>query len=149
MPHGDHNILGTTQAMTEESIELGQAPKGRLSIRTVAMPADTNPAGHIFGGWLMAQMDLAGGTHAFHRAQGRVATVAVEAMEFHQPVFVGDELSCYSEITKVGRSSLVVRVEAWVRRRCIDNHQTKVTTGTFTYVAVDDAGIKRPVPSAA
>lgn len=129
-----------------QSIELSTAPKGRLSIRTVAMPADTNPHGHIFGGWLMSQMDLAGGTHAFQRAQGRVVTVAVEAMTFHQPVYVGDELSCYSEIERIGTSSLTVQVEAWVRRRCMDVTPLKVTTAIYTYVAVDEEGEKRPVP---
>ncbi len=110
------------------------------------MPADTNPAGHIFGGWLMSQMDLAGGTHAFHRANGRVVTVAVDAMTFHQPVRVGDELTCYSEIIRVGKTSLVARVEAWVRRRCLETGQLLVTTATFTYVAMDENGDKRPVP---
>jgi acyl-CoA thioesterase YciA len=119
---------------------------GRLSIRTVAMPADTNPNGHIFGGWLMAQMDLAGGTHAFHRAQGHVVTVAVDAMEFHEPVEVGDELSCYTEITHVGRTSIAIQVEAWVRRRCLETEQIKVTTAKFTYVAIDTNRKKRPVP---
>ena len=129
-----------------ESIETATAPRGRLSIRTVAMPADTNPNGQIFGGWLMSQMDLAGGTHAFQRTQGRVVTVAVDAMEFHLPVEVGDELSCYTEIIRVGRTSLAIRVEAWVRRRCLDAHQLKVTSAVFTYVAIDENRTKRPVP---
>lgn len=133
--------------MTEgQSIEISTAPIGRLSIRTVAMPADTNPNGHIFGGWLMAQMDLAGGTHAFQRAQGRVVTVAVDAMEFHQPVEVGDEVSCYTDITRIGKTSLAIRVEVWVRRRCLETRQLKVTSATFTYVAVDDNRSKRVVP---
>lgn len=129
-----------------ESIEIATAPKGRLSIRNVAMPADTNPNGHIFGGWLMSQMDLAGGTHAFQRAQGRVVTVAVEAMEFHRPVEVGDEVSCYTDITRIGRTSLAIKVEVWVRRRCLESRQLKVTSATFTYVAVGDDNIKRAVP---
>jgi len=119
---------------------------GRLSIRAVAMPADTNPHGHIFGGWLMSQMDLAGGTHAFQRAKGRVVTVAVEAMEFHQPVLVGDELTCYSEVVRVGRTSIAIRVEAWVRRQCLERAQTRVTSAIFTYVAVGPDNAKRPVP---
>ena len=131
-----------------ESIEITTAPKGRLSIRTVAMPADTNPGGHIFGGWLMSQMDLAGGVHAFQRACGRVVTVAVEAMEFHKPVFVGDEVSCYTDITRIGTSSIAVRVEAWVRRHCLEAEQIRVTSATFTYVAVDDGYHKRQVPAA-
>ncbi len=121
-------------------------PTGRLSIRTIAMPADTNPHGHIFGGWLMSQMDLAGGTHAFQRAEGRVVTVAVEAMEFHQPVLVGDEVTCYSEVVRVGRTSLAIRVEAWVRRQCLEQAQTRVTSAIFTYVAVGPDNAKRPVP---
>jgi acyl-CoA thioesterase YciA len=129
-----------------ESIETSTAPKGRLSIRTVAMPADTNPNGHIFGGWLMSQMDLAGGTHAFHRAQGRVVTVAADAMEFHHPVEVGDEVSCYTDILRIGKTSMAIRVEAWVRRRCLENEQLKVTSATFTYVAIDEHRKKRPVP---
>ncbi len=131
-----------------ETIENQGAPRGRLSIRTIAMPADTNPHGHIFGGWLMSQMDLAGGMHAFQRAEGRVATVAVEAMEFHQPVFVGDELSCYTEIVKTGRTSIAIRVEAWVRRRCLDSAQVRVTSAIFTYVAMNDEGRKRELPAA-
>lgn len=111
------------------------------------MPADTNPHGHIFGGWLMSQMDLAGGVHAHHRAQGRAVTVAVEAMEFHRPVHVGDELSCYSDIVRVGKTSLAIRVEAWVRRRGLEEEQVKVTSAIFTYVAVDENGTKRQMPS--
>ncbi|HSV28301.1 MAG TPA: acyl-CoA thioesterase [Candidatus Omnitrophota bacterium] len=130
-----------------QTIESQGAPHGRLTIRTIAMPADTNPHGHIFGGWLMSQMDLAGGMHAFQRANGRVATVAVEAMEFHAPVFVGDELSCYTEIVRTGRTSVSILVEAWVRRRCIDQNQIKVTSATFTYVAVHAEGTgKRELP---
>lgn len=129
-----------------QSIENATAPKGRLSIRTVAMPADTNPNGQIFGGWLMSQMDLAGGTHAFQRTRGRVVTVAVDAMEFHQPVEVGDELTCYTEIIRVGNTSLAIKVEAWVRRRCLEVTQLKVTSATFTYVAIDESRNKRPVP---
>ena len=129
-----------------ESIETSTAPKGRLSIRTVAMPADTNPGGHIFGGWVMSQMDLAGGIHAFQRAKGRVVTVAVEGMEFHLPILVGDEVSCYSEVVRVGKSSIAVRVETWVRRHCLDREQIRVTSAVYTYVAVDDNYAKRVVP---
>jgi acyl-CoA thioesterase YciA len=129
-----------------QSIETTNAPRGRLSIRTVAMPADTNPQGVIFGGWLLAQMDLAGGTHAFHRARGLVVTVAVEAMTFHEAVFVGDEVSCYTEVIKVGRSSITVRVEAWVRRRWGVEEQIKVTSASFTFVAINDDRSKREVP---
>lgn len=122
------------------------APAGELSIRTVAMPADTNPSGDIFGGWLMSQMDIAGGVHAGRAAKGRVATVAVEAMTFHQPVLVGDELSCYSELVRVGRTSLTLRVTAYVRRAREEHRHVKVTEGTFTYVAIDEQRRPRPVP---
>ena len=126
----------------------GRAAIDRLttsaSLRTIAMPADTNPNGDIFGGWILSQMDLAGGTHAFFEAQGRVATVAVTAMKFHQPVRVGDEVSCYCATERIGRTSIRVRVETWVRRR----HQAadeQVTEGLFTFVAMDDQGRPRPV----
>lgn len=121
------------------------APRGRLSIRTVAMPADTNPHGAIFGGWVLAQMDLAGGTHAFHRAKGLVVTVAVDSMTFHEPVFVGDEVSCYTEIVRIGNSSISVRVEAWVRRDNRDE-QIRVTSAMFHFVAVNPDRSKRRVP---
>ncbi len=115
------------------------------AVRTLAMPADTNPSGDIFGGWIMAQMDIAGGIAAGQRAQGRVATVAVNAMEFHQPVYVGDLVSCYADVTRVGRSSITVRVETIVRRRRTGD-SVKVTEGTFVYVALDADGKPRPVP---
>ena len=116
------------------------------AVRTLAMPADTNPSGDIFGGWIMAQMDIAGGIVAGQRAQGRVATVAVNAMEFHQPVYVGDLASCYADVTRVGRSSITVRVETIVRRHRT-GESVKVTEGTFVYVALDADGKPRPVPA--
>ena len=116
-------------------------------IRTIAMPADINPNGDIFGGWLMAQMDLAGGNAAMRRARGRCATVAVDGMVFHQPVFVGDEVSLYGHILRIGRTSITIRVEAWRRSRT-DNAEQKVTEGTFTFVAIDENGKPRPVPPA-
>jgi acyl-CoA thioesterase YciA len=121
-------------------------PKDREpAIRTIAMPADANASGDIFGGWMMAQMDMAGGVAAVGRAKGRVVTVAVEAMTFHRPVLVGDLVSCYAEVTRVGRTSLSVRIDAWVLRR-IGGEAERVTSGTFTYVAVDEARKPRPVP---
>jgi len=117
------------------------------AIRTIAMPADANSNGDIFGGWMMSQMDLAGGVAAVQRAQGRVVTVAVEAMTFHLPVMVGDLVSCYAEVTRVGRTSLAIRIDAWVQRR-IGNQLERVTSGVFTYVAVDEKGQPRPVPPA-
>lgn len=124
------------------------APHGHLSIRTLAMPADTNPSGDIFGGWLMSQMDIAGGTYARFRAAGRVATIAVTGFTFHKPVLVGDELSCYCREVKRGRTSLTIEVEAWVRRGndCDQSKATKVTEGLFTFVAIDDSRKSRPLP---
>ena len=120
-------------------------PEGREpALRTIAMPADANPNGDIFGGWLMAQMDLAGAVPAFQRARGRVVTVAVDAMSFHRPVFVGDLVSCYATIKRAGRTSITVDVETWVERRRDGRHE-KVTEGLFTYVAVDETGCPRPL----
>lgn len=123
------------------------APRGQLAIRTVAMPADTNPNGDIFGGWLLAQMDVAGGITAKQRSRGRVATVAVDAMTFKSPVKVGDVLCCYADILRVGRTSMTIRIEAWVIRTP-DNAgaRVQVTEGVFTYVAIDGLGKPRPVP---
>ena len=115
------------------------------ALRAVAMPADANPYGDIFGGWLLSQMDLAGGAVARRRAEGRTATVAITAMTFHRPVFVGDEVSCYAQVIKVGKTSITVKVESWVRRGIGDGH-IPVTEGTFTYVAVDEDRRPRPLP---
>ncbi len=125
-----------------------QPPRDREpAIRTIAMPADANASGDIFGGWMMSQMDMAGGVAAVARAKGRVVTVAVEAMTFHRPVLVGDLVSCYAEVVRVGRTSLSVRIDAWVERR-IGGEAERVTSGTFTYVAVDAARKPRVVPAA-
>lgn len=112
------------------------------ALRTIAMPADTNPRGDIFGGWLLAQMDLAGSILAQKIARQRVATVGVQAMTFHKPVFVGDEVSCYTDLVRVGNTSVTVQVESWARRRDEEN-EIKVTEGQFTYVAIDEN--RRPV----
>ena len=117
------------------------------AVRTIAMPADTNPSGDIFGGWLLAQMDLAGGTVALLRARGRVVTVAIERMTFHRPVYVGDLVSCYADITKTGRTSLTVQIETFVTRH-ETGEQLKVTEGVFTYVHVDGTGHPQPLPAA-
>jgi len=123
-------------------------PTGVLAIRQVAMPANLNAGGNVFGGWILSQMDLAGGITANDRAQGRVATVAITAMEFHLPVLAGDVLCCYADVTKVGRTSLTIHVQAWVHRRTgtkvVD---LKVTEGDFVFVALDDGGAKRVVPN--
>jgi acyl-CoA thioesterase YciA len=112
-------------------------PRGSLSIRTLAMPADTNQYGDIFGGWLLGQMDIAGGIFAAGIAQGRTATIAVDAMTFRKPVFVGDVMCIYIDLIRIGTTSITVHVEAWVIRR---NASTRVlvTDGNFTYVALDE-----------
>jgi acyl-CoA thioesterase YciA len=120
-------------------------PAREPAIRTLAMPADANPSGDIFGGWVLAQMDLAGGAVAAQRAGGRVATVAVTAMTFHRPVLVGDEVSCFGEVVRVGRTSIAVHVESWARRG-FGNERIKVTEGLFTYVAIGPDRKPRPVP---
>ena len=126
--------------------EAQSAPQGELAIRTVARPRDTNAVGDIFGGWMMSQMDFAGGMTAWWRARGRVATVAVQSMEFHHPVRVGDLVSVYAEVSKVGNTSITIGVESWVQRRLAEPPGIKVTQSVFTYVAVDDQGKKRKVP---
>lgn len=120
-------------------------PNGALTIRTLAMPADTNPAGDIFGGWVLSQMDIAGSICAVERVQGRVATVAVEAMTFIAPVKVGDVLCVYTSIERVGNTSITIAMEAWARRNRLAD-RVKVTQGRFVYVALDDAGRKRIIP---
>lgn len=119
-------------------------PSGGLFLRTIAMPGDANPAGDVFGGWLLSQMDLAGGSCAAQRARGRTATIAIDAMKFHLPVLIGDEVSCYVEILRVGRTSISVMVEAWARRSR-NRELLKVTEGRFTFVAIDDDRNPRPV----
>jgi len=121
-------------------------PRGELAIRTLAMPADANPSGDIFGGWVMSQMDIAGGITAYARAHGRVATVAVDGFTFHKPVLVGDVVCCYADILKVGNTSITILIQAWALRKREVNNRVKVTEGVFTFVALDDNGKKRPVP---
>lgn len=127
--------------MNEEIRPLDREP----ALRTLAMPGDANPNGDIFGGWVLAQMDLAGAVPAVKRARGRVATVAIDAMRFHRPIFIGDLVSCYAQIVSEGATSMQVRVETWVERSAGDEVM-KVTEGMFIYVAIDDKGVKRPLP---
>ncbi len=108
------------------------------SLRTLAMPADANPNGDIFGGWIMSQMDIAGATHATYLAKNRVVTVAVEAMTFHLPVFIGDVVSCYCETKRIGKTSISIHIETWVRRNRLEDEYIKVTEALYTYVAIDD-----------
>ena len=122
-------------------------PSGEAAIRTIAMPADTNPAGDIFGGWLMAQMDLAAGNVAARRARGRCATIAVDGFAFLRPVHVGDEVTVYAQVEGVGRTSIKLRVSAWRRPRDGDE-VLQVTGALFTFVAIDEQRRPRPVPTA-
>lgn len=121
-------------------------PTGELTLRTLAMPSDANPAGDIFGGWVMAQMDLASGIRAAERARARVATVAVKEMAFELPVKIGDTLAIYTEIARVGTTSITLNIEAWAHRA---RHQQmeKVTAATFIMVALDESGKPKPVPA--
>ena len=121
-----------------------EQPLGELALRTLAMPADANPEGDIFGGWLLSQMDIAGGMVTHHFSKGRVATVAIDSMVFHQPVKVGDILCCYADIEKVGRSSMTLRIQAWIIREA-GGERVKVTEGIFTYVAIGPDGRPRPL----
>ena len=124
-------------------MEASEGPKGELVIRTIAMPADTNPSGDIFGGWIMSQMDLGSGIIAAKTAQSRVVTVAMDGMSFLQPVQVGDTVACYAWVEKIGRTSMTIPVEAWVQRY-MSGEQVRVTRAVFTYVAVDSEG--KPIP---
>jgi len=120
-------------------------PDVEPAIRITAMPADANPAGDIFGGWLMAQMDMAAGIIAARHCEGRAATIAVEGMKFENPVHVGDEVSVYATLASVGRTSMVIAIEAWRRPRTGHERQ-QVTQARFIFVAIDDDRRPRPVP---
>ncbi len=122
-----------------------EIPQSELTLRTVAMPSDVNVNGDIFGGWVLAQMDIASGIVAAARAQGRVTTVAVDAMKFIRPVQVGDVLCVYAFVERVGRTSMAIGLEAWALRR-LGGAREKVTEGRFTYVAIDEEGRPRLVP---
>jgi acyl-CoA thioesterase YciA len=119
-------------------------PTGEVVMRTIAMPADANANGDIFGGWLMAQMDLGAAILARGTAHSRVTTVAVDGMSFIRPVNVGDVVTCYAKLLAIGRTSMKVHIEAWVQRYA-DTAQLRVTEGTFTYVAIDAEGKPQPV----
>jgi len=129
-----------------EDKKQSELDKRAVTTRTVAMPADTNPSGDIFGGWVLSQMDIAGGIAASQRAQGRVVTASIEGMSFIKPVRVGDILGVYTAITRTGKSSIDILVEAWVRRDQIGVRE-KVTEAMFTFVAVDAHGKSRVLPS--
>ncbi|PST21872.1 acyl-CoA thioesterase [Mesorhizobium plurifarium] len=121
-------------------------PNGELTLRTLAMPGDANAAGDIFGGWVMAQMDLSCGIRAAERARGRVVTAAVKEMAFALPVKIGDTLCIYTDIVKVGRTSMTLKVEAWAQRY-LSHVMEKVTDAIFVMVALDSTGKPTPVPA--
>jgi acyl-CoA thioesterase YciA len=121
-----------------------ESPRGELVIRTIAMPADTNPSGDIFGGWIMSQMDLGSGIIASQTARSRVVTVAVDGMSFLEPVRVGDTIACYARVEKIGRTSMKIPVEVWAQRYR-RQERLLVTRAVFTYVAVDETGSPIPV----
>ena len=123
-------------------------PNGDLTLRTLAMPGDANAAGDIFGGWVMAQMDLSCGIRAAERARGRVVTAAVKEMAFEMPVKIGDTLCIYTDVVKVGRTSMTLKVEAWAQRYLSDR-MDKVTDALFVMVALDENGHPKPVPAEA
>lgn len=135
--------------MGAEPLSNGRPPDvpGGPHLRTVAMPRDANPSGDIFGGWTLSQMDLAGGTFAAQQAGGRVATVSIEAMTFLRPVAVGDEVSCWCLLDKAGDTSLTVRIETRARGRSGAGGSEKVTEGSFTFVALDEEGRPRSLPT--
>ena len=126
-----------------QSTQSSPMPEGTPSLRTIAMPADTNPAGDVFGGWLISQMDLAGGVFCRKIAKGRVVTVTIESTTFKAPVFIGDTLCCYVSLVKIGRTSITTYIEAYVNRDFEDT-RIKVTEGEFTYVKMDEN--RKPSP---
>ena len=119
--------------------------RGDLTVRVIAMPADTNANGDIFGGWVLSQMDAAGGIRGVERARGRVVTIKVDTLTFIRPVRVGDVLCVYTDVESIGRTSMKIHIEAWAQR-FLTGTREKVTDATFTFVAVDDDGRPRPIP---
>ena len=131
--------------MSETDARIALPPGKDPVIRVVPMPADANVTGDIFGGWIMAQVDIAGSIPCFRLAKGRIATVAVNSFVFKQPVFIGDLVSFYADVKRVGRTSITVDVEVYAQRRTQEEVCVKVTEATLTYVAVDDQRRPRPV----
>src|SRR5215469_17201855 len=134
-----------TDTKTQAPLDTIGEPAGDLCIRTLAMPADTNQNGDIFGGWLLSQMDVGGGVFAAKVAKSRTVTVAIEAMNFRKAVYVGDLVSVYANLVRVGRTSVTVHLEAWVLRRSESQSMILVTDGNFTYVSIDDQGKPQPI----
>ena len=139
LPVPGHSLLMNTDSKTSR-------PRGELTMRVPAMPADANAAGDVFGGWVMAQMDLAAGIRSGERATGRVVTAAINALSFKLPVKIGDTLELYTNVAKVGRSSMTIEVEAWAQRY-LTLEKVKVTDADFVMVAVDENGKPRDVPA--
>lgn len=135
---------GTAGAQQSVQAE-GVTPQGELMIRTAVLPADMNPGGTAFGGWILGQMDIAGGIIGRQRAEGRVVTVGVDKMSFLKPIHAGDAVSIYAEIKGTGRTSITVYLETWAQRDGRGAHE-KVGEGTFTYVHVDENGSPKPLP---
>ena len=133
--------------MESKETENMEEPDSDLVLRTLAMPADTNPNGDIFGGWILSQMDIAGGILAKEVAQGRTVTVAVNSMKFIQPVSVGDIVCCYGKVVSIGTTSIKLRLEVWVKPvlRQSSRDRFKVTEAEFVFVAIDDDGNKRTI----
>ncbi|NOX75605.1 MAG: acyl-CoA thioesterase [Gammaproteobacteria bacterium] len=135
--------------MTDTNSQLDQLPTRQPTTRVLARPMDTNVAGDIFGGWIMSQVDIAGSIAAVRHAGVRVVTVAVNSFLFKKPVFVGDLISCYAHVEKVGTTSLTVAVEVFAERNRSETQAVKVTEATLTFVAVDDEGKPQPIPKQA
>jgi len=133
--------------MSDSEINLNSLPEGMPTLRVMPMPSDANIHGDVFGGWIMAQVDIAGALPAVRRANGRVGTVAVNSFVFKQPVFVGDLLSFYAKIVKTGRTSITVNVEVYAERNRLQADTVKVTEATLTYVATDEDRRPRELPS--
>ena len=130
--------------MTDKNITL---PEGKIpAIRVAAMPKDTNAGGSIFGGWIMSQIDIAASIPAFERAKGRITTVGVKSIEFHEPVFVGDLISCYADIIETGHTSITVKVEVYAERNPANKQTVKVTEAELTFVALDENRKPRELP---
>jgi acyl-CoA thioesterase YciA len=134
--------------MAEDILDPQTTHRGELTVRVIAMPSDTNANGDIFGGWVLSQMDAAGGIRGVERARGRVVTLKVDTMMFLKPVKVGDVLCVYTDVESIGRTSMKIHIEAW-SKRFLTGVREKVTDATFTFVAVDEDGRSRPIPQEA
>ncbi|MEX2468683.1 MAG: acyl-CoA thioesterase [Pseudohongiellaceae bacterium] len=132
--------------MTEENNEATE-PKGELAMQTIAMPKDTNANGDIFGGWLVSQMDLAAGIMSKRVAQGRSVTVAIKEVNFLLPVTVGSTVTCYASVVRTGRTSMHIAVEVWISAFALHEDLRKAAEGLFVFVAIDDEGKPRPIPT--